>query len=126
MNDTSSNYDILAESLPRTGLVSNSNYVALLSFVISIVGFFVPLIFAFGLLGTGASGSSAALGSLFSTNKSSKSQVEAFIKNKRKLKRRKETEFQDRSFDYTYENSDQFAQDEDINNWNWVLHRTSQ
>ena len=96
----------MPESLPRTGLVSNSNYVALLSFVISIVGFFVPLIFAFGLLGTGASGSSAALGSLFSTNKSSKSQVEAFIKNKRKLKRRKETVFQDRSFDYSDENSD--------------------
>ena len=59
------------------------------------MGFFVPLIFAFGLLGTGASGSSAALSSVFSTNKSSKSKVESFIKNKRKLKRRKETEFQD-------------------------------
>ena len=70
------------------------------------MGFFVPLIFAFGLLGTGASGSSAALSSVFSTNKSSKSKVESFIKNKRKLKRRKETEFQDRSFDYTDEDGD--------------------
>ena len=82
----------------KRALVSNSNTVALLSFVISIIGFFVPLIVAFGLLGRGTSSTSAALGSIFSSKKSNKKQVLSFIKNKRKLKRRKETsELQERS-----------------------------
>ena len=66
----------------KRALVSNSNTVALLSFVISIIGFFVPLIVAFGLLGRGTSSTSAALGSVFSSKKSNKNQVLSFIKNK--------------------------------------------
>ena len=81
----------------KRALVSNSNTVALLSFVISIIGFFVPLIVAFGLLGRGTSSTSAALGSVFSSKKSNKNKILSFIKNKKKLKRRKETKLQERS-----------------------------
>ena len=81
----------------KRAIISSSNTVALLSFVISIIGFFVPLIVAFGLLGRGTSSTSAALGSVFSSKKSNKNQILSFIKNKRKLKRRKETKLQERS-----------------------------
>ena len=81
----------------KRALVSNSNTVALLSFVISIIGFFVPLIVAFGLLGRGTSSTSAVLGSVFSSKKSNKNKILSFIKNKKKLKRRKETKLQERS-----------------------------
>ena len=87
----------LSGDVVKRALVSNSNTVALLSFVISIIGFFVPLIVAFGLLGRGTSSTSAALGSVFSSKKSNKNQILSFVKNKRKLKRRKETELQERS-----------------------------
>ena len=70
MNGTSSNYDVISESSART-IAASSNYVALLSFVISILGFFVPLIVAFFIMGRGASATSAALGSVF-TNRQRK------------------------------------------------------
>ena len=89
--------EVFSDDEVKRALVSNSNTVALLSFVISIIGFFVPLIVAFGLLGRGTSSTSAALGSVFSSKKSNKNQVLSFIKNKRKLKRRKETKLQERS-----------------------------
>ena len=125
----------------KRALVSNSNTVALLSFVISIIGFFVPLIVAFGLLGRGTSSTSAALGSIFSSKKSNKKQVLSFIKNKRKLKRRKETsELQERSgtseevaeaftdrkcFFINFIFSER-AHYEDLNSRSWhLLHRTS-
>ena len=107
MNGTSSNYDVMSEPFPRT-IAASSNYVALLSFVISVVGFFVPLIVAFFILGRGASATSAALGSVFTNRKGSKQQVLSFIKSKRKVKRRKETEFQDRA-DFTSDYSDEFS-----------------
>ena len=128
----------------KRALVSNSNTVALLSFVISIIGFFVPLIVAFGLLGRGTSSTSAALGSVFSSKKSNKNQVLSFIKNKRKLKRRKETKLQERSGtseEITEALTEAFsdrkcsfinfifserAHYEDLNSRSWhLLHRTS-
>ena len=125
----------------KRALVSNSNTVALLSFVISIIGFFVPLIVAFGLLGRGTSSTSAALGSVFSSKKSNKNQILSFIKNKRKLKRRKETKLQERSgtseemteafsdrkcFFLSISYFSERAHYEDLNSRSWdLLHRTS-
>ena len=128
----------------KRALVSNSNTVALLSFVISIIGFFVPLIVAFGLLGRGTSSTSAALGSVFSSKKSNKNKILSFIKNKRKLKRRKETKLQERSGtseEITEALTEAFsdrkcffinfifserAHYEDLNSRSWdILHRTS-
>ena len=56
--------DISTSNAENRGLLaSGSNLIALISFLISIVGFFVPLIVAFGLLGRGTSATSAAIGS---------------------------------------------------------------
>ena len=133
--------EIFFDNGVEKALVSNSNTVALLSFVISIIGFFVPLIVAFGLLGRGTSSTSAALGSVFSSKKSNKGQILSFIKNKRKLKRRKETtsELQERSGTSEEESdrkwffffiyfifSERAHYYEDLNSRSWdLLHRTS-
>ena len=100
---------------------------------------------AFGLLGRGTSSTSAALGSVFSSKKSNKNQILSFIKNKRKLKRRKETKLQERSgtseeirealteafsdrkwFFFINFIFSERAHYEDLNSRNWdILHRTS-
>ena len=91
--------DISTSNAENRGLLaSGSNLIALISFLISIVGFFVPLIVAFGLLGRGTSATSAALGSVFSNRKNNnKNQILSFINRKRKLKRRKETKLRERA-----------------------------
>jgi len=110
--------DISTSNAENRGLLaSGSNLIALISFLISIVGFFVPLIVAFGLLGRGTSATSAALGSVFSNRKNNnKNQILNFINRKRKLKRRKETKLRERA------ELPEYYEDEEYNNMAAKLH----